>query len=1005
MNDSTCRVCGSRLLTNVKYCSTCGSPVSEACARTIPSNSTTPLFCSACGQTTDPESKFCMHCGVPIIQPLGYSSNNPPVTTWQSLPSQPMGNVSAGHGQPASSRKKRSGRRIVVASLSFLLITALLLTGFWKPGFFLSGRSGNYSYSGPSYAGNSEAFSITPYSGLTIAAEKNALDRDRHFEVEKITNESFDELSQAMEERGLLLMELFELDAGLEPEKRFPGTFSMTFDLAEHGIPEALYEYTTVYRISDDGGATELVCSLEDNSLICQSDRNCGIALTLVYGAATFGASFLGTSAVRDQGEKWTGLFDKDLVQLNLCDNKYRVSWAVEDSGEWKSKKEDLDKLYQDIRQSLVDEMTSAGSSSGYAIAQGFNHLLAARLAANQRYQELLDELGNTEWVIKNGTTIQAMQVIDGLIKIHNYMTEQIKLTPPAGKTDIILVYDWPPGDSAAGYAYNPVSAAPYVRINMSLFPADGRQASASIIDDVYLTLTHELSHVFQTNYTTIDWNANTVFWEATAIMLETQARDDYLKNKKETYPTISTRPALTDSDWFETLSVTFGKFPASGDEQDYQRFGYTLSRFLTFLQDEGFTFNLVDLLESYKTTQDYRAAVQLATGMSDTELGGHYRQFCENNTQRFYQRYQDALKTIGVKSTLIPPVPLSAVQTKARVAVADAPLSAYIREFRVDTSKVGQYALLLVSDDSLKGKKAYHLINMTTGVAKTTKGLFYPVRTDPSAYIFEIHAYGRPDNQDASYFAYLLTTPRAPELSVDKDSMIITMPPVSQAAQDGLIDGYLIKITASNGNDTDIHEEHVPYEQWNKPLKLQLDRLFSLNGDISYSITVQEYMKGQTGQKNLYGPASLEMTHESEKPSEEGVYSGIIPFSNFDSEGSSGSTSASDQPVTIEVRPDGTGMITFDYSSIATEKWAPATDTSTTASANISLELSSLSSYSGEVSVRIARTGTYQGNDVSSAEVVQWPLKINWNETSGMLNLQFGYYVYQDILLTKSGS
>ena len=905
----------------------------------------------------------------------------------------------------ATNKKKRSGSNWLIATLSVILVVALMITGFWKPGFFIKGRSEGYAYNGPSYAGDSEAFAIEPFPGFAVEAQENALDRDRSFDVEKASDEAFTEISRAMEERGLLLMEMYELDAGLDESKRFPGTFTMTFDLAELGIPEALHDYATVYRISDNGAATELTGSLEDGSLVCRSDKNCGIALTIVYGAVTFGASFLGASAVRDQGEKWEGLSDKDLIQLDTGNGQYRVSWAVNDSSEWKGKKDKLDDLYQQIKQGLIDEMTSAGSSSGYAMAQGFNQLLAEKLAKSENYQRLLRELNNTEWIIKNNSTVQAMQVIDGLDKIHAYMTGKLGLTPPPGKTDILLIYDWTPGDTAVGYAVNPISAAPYVRINMSLLPQDGSKAPASIIDDVYLTLTHELCHVFQTSYTTVDWDSNVLFWEATAVMVETQARKDYLGNKNRKYPTISTQPALTDSDWFESLSVTLGEMPAGGEEQDCQRNGYTLSRFLTFLQENGYSFDVRKLLETYKITNDFRATVQSVTGIRDTTLGDLYLRFCKENTQRFYQRYNDALKTRGVKSTLIPPVSLSAINNKVEVTVADTPLSAYIREFRVDTATVGPYALFLVSDDSLKGKQNYSLINVTAGVTKAAKGLFYPVRTEASAYLFEIHSYTQKDDRDAFYSAYLLTPPRAPALSVDKTIMTIEMPPDSPAAQDGLIDGYRITITASDGVKQVSTEKFVPYKKWDVPLKLELGKLSNLTGDITYSVTAQEYIKDSSGRNNLYGPASLEISHEGQAAQNDGCYTGTIPFSFYDSEGKSGSNHAPDQIVTIEEYADGTCTITFDYYGVSTEKWAPATDTTTVSSATVNVGLSGIGSYTGEVDASVAKSGTYQGKDVSGSKSVQWSLKINWNRTSHTLDLELGGQVYSDIPMTKSGS
>ncbi len=146
----------------------------------------------------------------------------------------------------------------MIAVLSAVLAAAVLITGFWQPGFFLNAKTGGV-LSAP-YAGNSAAFSAMPLPGFTVSAEENALDRDRTFEVTEAPEDTFAEVSQAIGDGGLLL-ELYEVDAGLDEGKSFPGTFSMTYDLAELDIPEELYDYLNVYRIGDDGAVTELICT------------------------------------------------------------------------------------------------------------------------------------------------------------------------------------------------------------------------------------------------------------------------------------------------------------------------------------------------------------------------------------------------------------------------------------------------------------------------------------------------------------------------------------------------------------------------------------------------------------------------------------------------------------------------------------------------------------------------------------------------------------------------
>ena len=202
-----------------------------------------------------------------------------------------------------------------------------------------------------------------------------------------------------------------------------------------------------------------------------------------------------------------------------------------------------------------------------------------------------------------------------------------------------------------------------------------------------------------------------------------------------------------------------------------------------------------------------------------------------------------------------------------------------------MDTKSVGgEYALLLVSDPSLAAKQDYSLVNFTAGVTKTTKGLFYPVKTDASSYLLEIHAYTNPDGVNAFYTAYLLAPPEAPAVSINGDIMTVEMPPESRAARDGLIDGYLLTITATDGVVSVISEEHVSYGKWGDPLKLKLSELSALPGEVSYSVTAQEYMKDRSGQNYLYGPASPGPEAKPEKVELSGIYIGESSGQHVDS-------------------------------------------------------------------------------------------------------------------------
>ena len=833
----SCPVCGKPSAAGIKYCAGCGSALQSGAADSAVKK------CPVCASPLGEGDAFCMKCGTSIGKPDARPAPNSPPGFGSAPPT--TGTAAA----PAAQGKRTNGRGPLVAVVSVVLVAALLITGFWQPGFFLKGSGAN----GALHYGNSHAFSVTPFPELTISADENALDYDREFQVAEADEEVFTEVSDTMTENGVLLMNLYELDAGLDDDERFPGVFNMSFDLDELEIPEELHEFTTVYRISDNGEATELACTLENGTLNCQSDKNCLVALgTVLYWGGgvvvAFCGGFFGYKATEEYGQKWEGMTDKILRTVDVCDGRYRVTWAIDDNTEWSVKKANLNTLYLKIAGELNQEIQDAGTWSGYAMAQAYNYLLAEKIAKNQEYQTMLQEFKELTEELGNSTPMQVVQVVQALITADTYLTQTQNMTARTNKTDVILVRDWPSGDSALGYSNNPYAGSPYMRINMSNFPVNGTAADASFMDDVYLTVTHELFHVFQTNYTTIDWNSNLVFWEATAVALETEACSAYLADG-----TITANPGLTPSGYYETFSTTLGEMP-NGGETPAQRNGYTLSNFVRYVQSAS-GFKLSTLMNAFASTGDFAAALESAAGIDEAGLGSHYLNFCKLQCEQFYKRYKAAAGGSGVTTTLISPVALSSNAVTAEVPVGDMPLAAYFREFKVDTSTIagGQYALLLASDPGLMTKQNYSTVNIRQGVSVTPKGLFFPVTSAVSSYLFEIHSYVQPDGIDASYTAYLLTPPANPTVTLEEGkTMTVELPPSSTAAYAGMIDGYLVTITSSDGVVT---TRHVPYSQWGEPLTLKLKKLTNETEDVSFTVTVKEYIK--SGSEYNYGPVS----------------------------------------------------------------------------------------------------------------------------------------------------
>jgi len=158
----------------------------------------------------------------------------------------------------------------------------------------------------PEWGGNSPEFRKEVAPGIVISARKNAFERPTDVKFRFATEEEHQKASEAVKLQLQYHTPLFsfDLDAGLGPMERIPGTFNVELDLDKLGIPENVRDGLTVCRIDDYGNVQEWNCRLDGSKISFDSDRNSlwllgfsGIALlasALGAGAITVGAIAIG---------------------------------------------------------------------------------------------------------------------------------------------------------------------------------------------------------------------------------------------------------------------------------------------------------------------------------------------------------------------------------------------------------------------------------------------------------------------------------------------------------------------------------------------------------------------------------------------------------------------------------------------------------------------------------------------------------------------------------------
>ena len=174
--------------------------------------------------------------------------------------------------------------KFLLILVSLTLTLAILVTGFGWPGYLLGlvpkAEYANDTISKKAKAfseGNSKAFSIEPVQGMTISAEENALDKDRTFKVKEASDKDYERLVEDFHEKIKspgMVYGVWDIDAGLKDDESFPGTYNVTLDLKEFGVPEEDWENSRIYRIDSSGKWIEYATSVNNGKLSVDSRQN-----------------------------------------------------------------------------------------------------------------------------------------------------------------------------------------------------------------------------------------------------------------------------------------------------------------------------------------------------------------------------------------------------------------------------------------------------------------------------------------------------------------------------------------------------------------------------------------------------------------------------------------------------------------------------------------------------------------------------------------------------------
>lgn len=147
------------------------------------------------------------------------------------------------------------------------------------------------------WGGNSPAFRKKVAPGIVISARKNAFEQPTEVAFRPATVEEHEKMSLAVKKQipDHTPLFSFDLDAGLQPTEHIPGYYTVEMDLEEMGIPETVWPYLQVNRVTDDGIAQTWISWVKHGKLTFHSDQNSGwevgVAFIAIGSITAWGAA------------------------------------------------------------------------------------------------------------------------------------------------------------------------------------------------------------------------------------------------------------------------------------------------------------------------------------------------------------------------------------------------------------------------------------------------------------------------------------------------------------------------------------------------------------------------------------------------------------------------------------------------------------------------------------------------------------------------------------------
>ncbi len=803
--------------------------------------------------------------------------------------------------------------------LCFTLILAITVSGLTFPGFLLplfgkvktdskdkpessqqsgtqNGKENNEQTTVATpveWVGHSKAFTITPFEGVTVSAQENALDKDRTFEISALND---DELEEVVDAYAAAMNDSYyplggmHISAGLAPDELLPEGYTVQIDLASMGVPEDLWNSVTAFRRDDNGMYYEYASYLQDGKLTFESQQNGIIGWITAAGVIWYcGDELLPTIGT---GISWVMFADHIYVTESESPNSkkiFKLKWTLE-SGELVQTKyvlelhKKLEKEYTWIdakkdlcREKGLDPETNwdtydckKGEVSAYRANRIDKIIEEGITPAAKEYREAYEK---AEKMVRQHLTPELVLEIGKRLRYAREYLKTLGIKMPKACMTVELVPKIT-GSDAAGVSVSPL----LFMSNYMVLQTQELAKKPSEYDDLTVTAVHEYFHACTNCYKSQN-HANLKINEATAQIIEVDCEEWLIEHGY-----IGAKTKHENEKKMEMYGLPLDLYKvkyADGSAKEYtgsdkSDTGYPLCHFIRYLMkkipkatDKGSAWhNILATYCKYWLAPDVTEFLKDCFGLNDESLSNYYYLFAQSEQSKFYEKAKYSFTDYNSATRWVYPITSCDKGDPAYALLDDHNYTIRVRQMIPYSSGnyYGDVSMLVVCDpdftENLPDTKILPIGN--TAYRKTRYGFFYlPMKQAESDFfdclMMEIDGGIGKSGKKSGYTIYCIEAPNTPKLRADNSNVKITIPKMSMTMDKGYMDGFRVTIKCSDGQET---VKYYKRSSAGKTVSLSVDDLHkplkkgAKEKKLTYTVSVCEYIS-ESDKPFVYGPES----------------------------------------------------------------------------------------------------------------------------------------------------